>query len=92
MNRLHFTIHGDVQGVSFRHYTKQLATELNLTGSVKNNSDGTVEITAEGHEQDLKKLLEWCHKGPELAKVTKISSEWLTYKAEFQNFTITYEL
>ncbi|CAJ1932852.1 unnamed protein product [Cylindrotheca closterium] len=39
-----YRVHGKVQGVSFRKYTQQKATELGLSGWIRNNkSNGTVE-------------------------------------------------
>ena len=48
MDRLHAIIHGHVQGVYFRQTTQQTAQKLELTGWVRNNADGTVEVIAEG--------------------------------------------
>ncbi|MGS0728934.1 acylphosphatase, partial [Shewanella sp. 0m-11] len=54
-NRLHIKITGIVQGVGFRPYVYRLAHELNLTGSVLNNSEG-VTIEAQGRPIDLVKF------------------------------------
>ena len=37
-------VRGRVQGVGFRRYVKQIADEAGLTGTVRNLSDGSVEI------------------------------------------------
>lgn len=39
---------GRVQGVGFRYTTSGLARRFNVTGYVKNLSDGRVELVAEG--------------------------------------------
>ncbi|WP_152981426.1 acylphosphatase [Hymenobacter sp. AT01-02] len=41
-------VHGRVQGVFYRQSTQQEASRLGLTGTVRNNEDGTVSIEAEG--------------------------------------------
>jgi len=87
--RIHLKIHGQVQGVSFRHYTKQVANKLNLTGWVKNNSDGTVELIVEGEEQAINKLKQACQKFPS-AKIDKIEENWSTCKNEFSAFNIEF--
>jgi acylphosphatase len=35
-----------------------------ITGFVKNLKNGSVYIEAEGEEESLKAMVEWCHKGP----------------------------
>ncbi len=91
MNNLHLTIHGQVQGVFFRQTACEKASELGLTGWVKNNPDGTVEIVAEGREQDLKKLLEWCKEGPEYAHVERVVEEWRDVEErKFEEFRVMY--
>ena len=63
MNKqLHLIITGRVQGVFFRHHTKKLAKKLNFMGWIRNNPDGTVELIAEGEEEKLKQLIEFCKK------------------------------
>ncbi|NJA04345.1 acylphosphatase [Methylococcaceae bacterium WWC4] len=69
---LHIIVKGRVQGVYFRAYTQKQAVKLNLSGFVRNLSDGSVEIVASGHPDDLQKLVAWCHKGPLLAKVAEL--------------------
>lgn len=76
MTHLTLKIHGFVQGVNFRYETKQLANKLGLVGYVKNLKDGTLEIVAEGEEEALKKLLEYCKIGPSWATVSKVEEKW----------------
>ncbi len=65
-------IFGRVQGVGFRYYTRQKANELGLTGYVKNKSDGSVFIEAEGDEAALNEFILWCHTGPSWARVQEV--------------------
>jgi acylphosphatase len=75
--QLHATIHGRVQGVSFRYYTRMQAQMLGITGWVRNLPDGkTVETLAFGSREALDQFLEWLHQGPSGAKVTHIDTEW----------------
>jgi acylphosphatase len=39
---------------------------------VRNCSDGSVEVEAEGKKMDLKKFISWCHQGPSGAIVSKV--------------------
>ncbi len=70
-------VHGRVQGVFFRASTQKKAEELGLAGWVKNRPDGTVEIHAEGQQETLEKLIEWCRQGPALASVSSIDLDWI---------------
>ena len=66
------TVHGRVQGVFYRKTAAEQAQNLGLTGWVKNNPDGTVEMVIQGEEKDLSKMIEWCWEGPKNAVVTKV--------------------
>jgi tRNA pseudouridine55 synthase len=65
-------IYGKVQGVGYRYFTEKIAKKLNILGYVKNLEDGTVEVVAQGKEEDLQKFIEQLKIGPFLAKVEKI--------------------
>ena len=46
--RIHLLFSGHVQGVGFRYSTRQVAERLDLSGWVRNLSDGRVEAVIEG--------------------------------------------
>jgi acylphosphatase len=83
-------VSGDVQGISFRYYTKQKAIILGIKGWVRNLVTGEVEAIFEGVEDKIKEMVEWCKKGPWLAKVNNVRVEFSDYKGEFENFEIRY--
>jgi len=88
--RAHLIIEGRVQGVWFRDSTRNEATRLNLTGWVKNRFDGNVELVAEGSQEEVKKLIEWCHHGPPGARVTMVHKIKEDYTGKFDSFRISY--
>jgi acylphosphatase len=88
--RVHLIIEGLVQGVFFRASTRDTAINLGLTGWVRNLADGRVEAVFEGDEDQVKKAVKWCHKGPPGAVVTKVEETWLEYTGEFNGFEIRY--
>lgn len=55
--RLSAWVHGHVQGVGFRWWTRARALELGLVGYASNHVDGRVHVVAEGHRADLDALL-----------------------------------
>lgn len=57
MERLTAYVHGMVQGVGFRWWTRSRALELGLTGYAKNLADGRVLVVAEGPRLALDSLL-----------------------------------
>lgn len=68
----HITVRGLVQGVAFRHHTKLRARELGLLGWVRNQTDGSVEIWAEGEPTAIANLIDWLHVGPPAARVDRV--------------------
>ncbi|MBU2037403.1 acylphosphatase [Patescibacteria group bacterium] len=87
--RVDLKIHGRVQGVFFRDSSQRKAKELNLSGFVKNEPDGTVQIIAEGEEKNLEELIEWCRAGgTEYARVDQVEIKWLELSDQFDNFIV----
>lgn len=68
-------IAGKVQGVWFRASARNKAKELGICGWVRNLPDGRVYAEAEGEEDALQEFIAWCHRGPELAKVSNVIVE-----------------
>jgi len=86
--RAHVWISGRVQGVFFRAHTKEVAEKLGLTGWVRNLPDGRVEAVFEGEEEAVKEAIEWCKRGPPLAKVEKVEVRYEDPTGEFRDFRI----
>lgn len=88
MHHYRIVVKGKVQGVFFRYSAKEVAEKLGIKGYVKNLPDGSVLIEAEGGEESLEKLKDWCHTGPRNAKVSDVSVEKLP-AIGFTGFLIT---
>ena len=73
---LHAFVSGRVQGVWFRQSTKEQALSLGLKGWVRNLNDGRVEVLAAGEEKAVRQLEAWLAKGPELANVAEVISDF----------------
>lgn len=50
-------VHGQVQGVGFRWWTRSRALELGLVGYAANQPDGRVRVVAEGLRSSVDQLL-----------------------------------
>ena len=86
--RLHATVTGMVQGVSYRYFVLEKAENLNLRGWVRNRWDSSVEVTVEGPRQDLELLLQALRAGPPMARVADVDFEWLPFSGEFNGFRV----
>ncbi|MFG0315818.1 MAG: acylphosphatase [Planctomycetota bacterium JB042] len=71
--RRRLRITGRVQGVWYRGSTRETARRLGLDGWVRNLDDGSVEAVAEGSEAAVERLVAWCHDGPPLARVERVT-------------------
>lgn len=83
-------ITGKVQGVAYRAYVQDSATELELTGYVKNNHDGTVTVCAQGMTDVLKSFVEYLHEGSLLAVVEGVAVEWGSVKKTYTEFSVLH--
>jgi len=88
--RVYARVHGVVQGVGFRHFTRQLAESFGITGYVRNVPDGTVEMVAEGGTQALKAFLEEVRIGPRFGSVGRMDIEWSEARGDFSGFTYAF--
>jgi len=87
LQSISITVEGLVQGVFYRQSTKAIAIDTGITGEIKNKPDGTVHIIATGTETQLKHLVKWCNKGPEMALVTNVKVEKIPLQT-FKGFSI----
>jgi acylphosphatase len=67
-----FRVHGRVQGVGFRWWTRSHARRLGVEGSVRNCPDGSVEVRAQAREETLAELHRLLHQGPPGARVERV--------------------
>jgi acylphosphatase len=89
--RAHILAFGRVQGVFYRASAKKVADKIGICGCVKNLPDGSVELLVEGEKEKVEKMIDWCKKGPFLAKVNRIEVDWQDYVGDLKNFQILYD-
>ncbi len=85
---VHAFVSGRVQGVWFRHFTREQAQASGLTGWVRNLEDGRVEALLCGEEKAVRHVEAWLSQGPELANVAEVVSEECMPETEFTDFEI----
>lgn len=61
--RKHYRFYGEVQGVGFRYRASQAAKSLGLTGWVRNDFDGSVEMEMQGTEEEMNRVIEMIQAG-----------------------------
>jgi acylphosphatase len=69
---VHVLVTGKVQGVYYRETTRKKAKAHDITGWVRNCSDGRVELKAFGPKEGVDQFLRFCRKGPVLARVKSL--------------------
>ena len=74
--RLTAWVHGYVQGVGFRWWTRSRALELGLTGFASNRPDGRVQVVAQGPRDACERLLDLLQSGSTPGHVDKVVADW----------------
>jgi acylphosphatase len=87
VKHFNITVQGKVQGVQYRNTTKAVADQLGIRGLVRNMDNGNVYIEAEAEPMLMDMFMEWCHKGPDAARVAAVSSEEGEVK-NYRNFEV----
>jgi len=85
--KIHIT--GKVQGVWFRASAKDAAIALGVTGKVWNNPDDSVGAIAQSSEEKISEFIEWCKKGPQLARVEDVIVQEIAEQMHFTGFEIS---
>ncbi|HSL09093.1 MAG TPA: acylphosphatase [Pseudonocardiaceae bacterium] len=69
-------VHGHVQGVGFRWWTRCRALELGLAGHAANLADGRVEVVAEGPREACERLLAVLRSGSTPGHVQQVTERF----------------
>ena len=85
-----FVVKGRVQGVGYRWFVVSQAEALNLTGTVKNLPDGSVEVFAQGAIDSLFKLRELLNKGPSFSRVDQVLQTDDVINTKIKEFRVIY--
>jgi acylphosphatase len=84
--RLTAWVHGNVQGVGFRWWTRCRALESGLTGYAANQDDGRVLVIAQGSQEAGEKLLQLLEGGGTPGRVDKVVADYSQPTEQFSGF------
>ena len=86
--RIEAIVSGRVHMVMYRDFATRKARRLGLVGWVRNLSDGTVHVVAEGPRKNLDTYIKKLERGSFLADVENVSVAWHPATGEFSEFTL----
>ena len=86
--RVHIFYAGRVQGVGFRYTVKSLVTGFEVTGTIRNLSDGRVEIVAEGAKEELEAFQHGIQESGLGPLIDDEQASWSEARGDFCGFEI----
>lgn len=86
---LHAIVHGRVQGVGFRAQAQVYAKKLKIFGIVRNCSNGSVEIYAQGEKNSLKAFLDLLKAS---FSIERIEVNYVPSKSSYVDFQIVHQI
>ncbi len=81
---------GRVQGVGFRHFTRQTAQQIGASGWVRNEPDGSVKLEVEGTTDQVNQLMKAVASGPRSARVDKVETTEQDPQGADERFRVRY--
>jgi acylphosphatase len=76
--------------VMYRDFAQRKARGLGVVGTVRNCSDGSVEVVAQGTRELLERYLGYLKRGSLLSHVKEVSVEWSSVTIPLTDFKIIY--
>lgn len=86
--RLTARVTGMVQGVGFRYWTARKADELGITGSVRNDDDGSVAVVAEGPQPVIVEFRRWLSSDEAPGRVSHVDETVSPAEGRFRSFDV----
>jgi acylphosphatase len=84
-----YVVAGRVQGVGFRFFTADAALREQITGTVRNLPDGSVEVVAEGEAEAMTRFETALRRGPRGARVDDVRTDIEPPSGRYRDFSIT---
>lgn len=90
MRKVKMNVQGRVQGVGFRYMTKMVADQLGVTGTVKNEFDGSVSIEACAPDDEMERFIQRVKESPSPSgRVTYVDIQEDPTLPDFKKFMVT---
>ncbi|MGB8225321.1 MAG: acylphosphatase [Sedimentisphaerales bacterium] len=83
----HIFFCGRVQGVGFRFTAREVAHRYELTGFVRNTTDGKVELLLQGDQQDIDNCIDDLQ---QTFSVRDVQIEHAQFDPSYESFEITF--
>ncbi|MBA3356019.1 MAG: acylphosphatase [Pyrinomonadaceae bacterium] len=83
-----FLIRGGVQGVGYRFFAQRAAAKHQVVGYVRNETDGSVEVLAEGPASDMEAFKNELAAGPQWATVEQLEEMDLDPSGTYTSFRV----
>lgn len=87
---VHIRLWGRVQGVGFRVFVVHNARRFGIKGFVRNLSDGSLEIVAEGPKSAIEAFIDVVKRGPPLAIVRQVEMRFSSKLEGYKSFDILW--
>lgn len=89
LQRCSVVYNGSVQGVGFRFAACRLAGQFAVTGYVRNNPEGAVELVVEGEREEIDRFLTAVRR--EMAHFIRSATQQTSaHQNEFRSFGVRY--
>jgi len=85
---IHAIFHGNVQGVGFRATAQALAQATRLTGTVSNQTGGSVELFAVGSKEELERFIESIKKRFHPSTITRVDISYTRPSKDYSGFSV----
>ena len=79
-------VKGIVQGVGYRYFCYQKASEYGILGYAKNLFNGDVELEVEGDKNLIQDFMKELKIGPSRSQVTAINVDFNEYQNKYKEF------
>lgn len=91
MKRVHLIISGRVQGVFYRAAVRDVSRNYNVSGFVRNLPDGTVEVVAEGPDDEVTRFANACFINDGVRRAESIKKEFTDItERQYTGFSVRY--
>ncbi|MBW6515792.1 MAG: acylphosphatase [Candidatus Cloacimonetes bacterium] len=90
LKKLEIIVIGRVQGIGYRAFTIRVAENLDIKGSVRNLSNGNVQVIAIGEEENMEQFIEKLKKGPTFSLVQKVKIREIETTEPYKDFRVEF--